>query len=131
MDRVSVSGLQVAKQLHDFVVNEALPGTGIAPDAFWAGLAGLLDNLAPRIKALLAHRDDLQAKIDAWHQANKGKPLVQIPGVMPSMLSLPSGCSFRMRCARADAACTSDPGITEPVPGHALRCFHPLLESTA
>ena len=77
MDRVSVSGLQVAKQLHDFVVNEALPGTGIAPDAFWAGLAGLLDTLAPRNKALLAHRDALQAKIDAWHQANKGKPLVQ------------------------------------------------------
>ncbi len=57
----------------------------------------------------------------------KGKPLVQIPGVMPSMLNLPSGCSFRMRCDRADAVCAAE----SPAPLGSLRqvrCVHPLTE---
>ncbi|MBL8837974.1 MAG: ABC transporter ATP-binding protein [Alphaproteobacteria bacterium] len=55
----------------------------------------------------------------------KGQPLVQIPGVMPSLLKLPGGCSFRLRCTRADAACTEEPPETSPAPGRKLRCFHP------
>ena len=74
MDRVSSAGLSIAHELYDFVNMEALPGTGIEPDAFWSGLAAILAELAPRTAALLAVRDDLQAKIDAWHVAHKGKP---------------------------------------------------------
>jgi peptide/nickel transport system ATP-binding protein len=61
----------------------------------------------------------------------RGSKLRQIPGMTPSLLNLPVGCAFRTRCPRADAACEADPGITEPVPGHALRCFHPQLETSA
>jgi malate synthase len=74
MDRVSSAGLSIARELYDFVNSEALPGTGLEPDAFWSGLAAILAELAPRTAALLAVRDDLQAKIDAWHVAHKGKP---------------------------------------------------------
>ena len=74
MDRVSSAGLSIARELYDFVNVEALPGTGVAPDAFWSGLATVLAEMAPRTAALLAVRDDLQAKIDAWHVAHKGKP---------------------------------------------------------
>ncbi len=74
MDRVSTAGLSIARELHDFVNMEALPGTGLEPDAFWSGLASILADLAPRTAALLAVRDELQAKIDAWHVAHKGKP---------------------------------------------------------
>ena len=74
MDRVSSAGLSIARELYDFVNSEALPGTGLAPDVFWSGLAAILADLAPRTAALLAVRDDLQGKIDAWHVAHKGKP---------------------------------------------------------
>ncbi|XLY87761.1 malate synthase G [Ectopseudomonas mendocina] len=72
-ERVQVGGLQVAKALYDFVNNEAIPGTGIAADQFWAGAAAVIKDLAPKNRALLAKRDELQAQIDAWHQARKGQ----------------------------------------------------------
>jgi malate synthase len=74
MLRNQVFGLSVATVLHDFLVNEALPGAGVAPEAFFTGLAGLIRDLAPKNQALLATRDDLQARIDAWHKAHKGAP---------------------------------------------------------
>ncbi|WP_061242751.1 malate synthase G [Ectopseudomonas composti] len=72
-ERVQVGGLQVAKALYDFVNNEAIPGTGLAADKFWAGAAAVIKDLAPKNRALLAKRDELQAQIDAWHQARKGQ----------------------------------------------------------
>jgi malate synthase len=72
-ERVQVGGLQVAKVLYDFVNNEAIPGTGIAADKFWAGAAAVIKDLAPKNRALLAKRDELQAQIDAWHQARQGQ----------------------------------------------------------
>jgi malate synthase len=74
MSRIAAFGLGIDRTLYDFVAQEALPGTGIAADDFWRGYAALLADLAPRCASLLAKRDDLQARIDAWHKANKGKP---------------------------------------------------------
>jgi malate synthase len=75
MDFVNVAGLQVARPLYDFVNNEAIPGTGIEADVFWQGFAALLDDLAPRNKALLDKRDALQRQIDEWHLGNRGKTI--------------------------------------------------------
>jgi malate synthase len=72
MERIDAGGLQVAQPLHDFIMNAALPGTGLDPAAFWAGFSGLVHELAPKNRALLAKRDALQAKIDAWHKDHKG-----------------------------------------------------------
>jgi len=72
-ERVEAGGLQVAKVLYDFVNNEAIPGTGVDADAFWAGASSVIHDLAPKNRALLAKRDDLQAQIDAWHQARAGQ----------------------------------------------------------
>jgi peptide/nickel transport system ATP-binding protein len=55
----------------------------------------------------------------------RGHKLRQIPGMTPSLLSLPPGCAFRMRCAHADTACETEPP-SEPHDGRDLRCFHPM-----
>lgn len=72
-EHVQVGGLQVAKVLFDFVNNEAIPGTGLSADQFWAGADKVIHDLAPKNKALLAKRDDFQARIDGWHQSHAGK----------------------------------------------------------
>ena len=71
-DRIQRGGLQIAPVLCALLEEEIAPGTGISPDRFWQGLTAIVDELAPRNRALLSIRDDLQAKIDAWHQANPG-----------------------------------------------------------
>jgi malate synthase len=73
--RVRHGGLQVAAELDALVRERAAPGTGIDPDAFWAGFERILTDLVPQNRALLATRDDIQAQIDAWHLARQGKAL--------------------------------------------------------
>ncbi len=75
-NRVELHGLKVAEELRDFAVKEALPGTGIEPDRFWKALAEIVNDLAPKNRALLARRDALQEKIDAWYREN-GAPADQ------------------------------------------------------
>ena len=66
------AGLKVADVLAEFVETRALSGTGIAASSLWAGLADILNRFGPRNRALLAKREELQAKLDAWHRANPG-----------------------------------------------------------
>ena len=65
-------GLKIAACLHAFIETEVLPGTGIAADDFWRGLAGLFADFGARNRELLNLRDDLQAKIDAYHRDHSG-----------------------------------------------------------
>mgnify|MGYP000176081914 FL=1 len=71
--RVQAAGLQVDKTLHDLIVNEAMDGTGVKAEDFWQGLAEIVRDLGPRNRALLAHRDSLQASIDQWHRDHPGE----------------------------------------------------------
>jgi malate synthase len=74
-DRVTVGNLRVAKVLHYFVTNEALVGTGLDPDSFWAGVDKVVADLTPQNQELLARRDDLQAQIDKWHRQRVIEPV--------------------------------------------------------
>jgi malate synthase len=69
---VSIDELKIDKGLYDFVNDEAIPDSGIRAQEFWRGFAALVRALAPRNAELLRKRDELQAKIDAWHRQNPG-----------------------------------------------------------
>lgn len=73
-DRVEIAGLRIARELHDFVVNEALPGTGIEAEAFWSGFSAIVHDLSPKNRALLEKRDAMQDKLDRWYRDN-GAPV--------------------------------------------------------
>ncbi|WP_019240735.1 MULTISPECIES: malate synthase G [Bacillus] len=70
-DYVKVGSLQVAKELYDFVNNEAILKSGLEIDSFWTGFEKLISDLTPENKKLLAFRDELQNKINSWHKDHK------------------------------------------------------------
>jgi len=72
--RVQTGELEVVASLHRFVEEEALPGSGVDPQAFWEGVAAIVHDLAPRTRELLARRDELQAQLDDWHREHPGRP---------------------------------------------------------
>jgi malate synthase len=74
-DRVTVGNLRVAQVLYDFINNEALPGTDIDPDSFWAGVDKVVTDLSPQNQDLLARRNDLQAQIDKYHRQHVIEPI--------------------------------------------------------
>lgn len=70
MDRIEKYGLKIDAGLHGFLVDEAMPGTGVDAERFFAALSEIVHDLAPKNRALLAKRDELQARIDAWYREN-------------------------------------------------------------
>ena len=72
---VNRAGLGVTPELASFIEDEALPGTGVTPDTFWQGVADIYARFAPENRHLLATRDEMQARIDAWHEERAGRPI--------------------------------------------------------
>ncbi|WP_440995496.1 malate synthase G [Arhodomonas sp. SL1] len=70
-ERIEQAGLRIAQPLHELLEREAAPGTGVTPEAFWEGLESLVRELGPRNRELLARRDELQQRIDAWHREHR------------------------------------------------------------
>jgi len=104
-ERVHCGGLRVAGPLHDLVANEIAGGTGVEAPAFWAALEAIVEDFGPRNRALLARRDELQARIDAWHLERRGQP--HDAGAYRAFLTeigylLPEGENFRIGTANVD-----------------------------
>jgi peptide/nickel transport system ATP-binding protein len=106
-------------------------------------VAGLADEICVMYAGKVVERGAVDAVLDApLHpytlgligsvpsRNQRGRPLAQIPGMAPSALALPAGCSFRQRCPREDALCAEPPALTELRPGGWARCFHPHGEAT-
>jgi malate synthase len=118
-DRIDRAGLQVDAVLVRFVEEEALPGTGIVPAAFWTGFAGLLQDFAPRNRTLLARRETLQHSIDAWHIARRGQP--HDHAAYKAFLTeigylLPEGAAFTVETTQVDPEVAQVPGPQLVVP---------------
>ena len=118
-ERVETHGLQVDRGLYDFVNDEALPGTGVDADAFWSGFAALVHDLGPKNRALLARRDELQAKIDQWHRDN-GAPtdLAAYEAFLREIgYLLPEGGDFRVSTSNVDPeiADVAGPQLVVPI----------------
>jgi malate synthase len=116
---VDRAGLQVAARLAAFLEDEALPGTGVTPEAFWRGFAGVVAELTPQNRALLALRDALQQKIDAWHVQRRNQPhdhdaykafLTEIGYLVPE------GPDFTIETANVDPEIATVPGPQLVVP---------------
>ncbi|MBA2870358.1 malate synthase [Anoxybacillus calidus] len=71
-DYVKVGNLQVARIFYEFINTEVLPESGVDSEQFWADLETLVKDLTPKNKALLAHRDEIQEKLNEWHRQHRG-----------------------------------------------------------
>ena len=119
-ERVQRGGLRVAKVLDDLVAERMLPGTGIAADAFWSGFESIVAELTPKNRALLARRDELQERIDAWHAERRGQ--VHDPAAYKAFLTeigylMPEGGDFEIGTAGVDPeiAHIAGPQLVVPV----------------
>ena len=120
VERVSVAGLKVAKVLHDFVVNEVVPGTGIDAEAFWQGLADIVHRFGPINRALLQRRDALQAKIDAYYRGRRGRLLDEAADkafLTEIGYLVPEGSAFAVDTANVDdeIAAVAGPQLVVPL----------------
>ena len=119
-NRVSVDGLSIAEVLHNFIVNEALPGTGFDAAAFWQGLDRIVQRFAPLNRALLQRRDELQAKIDEWYGSRRGRAsdAVAHRAFLEEIGYLvPEGPPFQVDTANVDPeiAAVSGPQLVVPI----------------
>ncbi len=118
-ERTSCKRLQVATELHRFVEQEALPGTGVAAAEFWSGLDKLVHDLAPKNRQLLAERDRLQAELDDWYRQNPG-PIRDAAAYQAFLRQIgylqdaPSG--VRVKTAKIDTEITQQAGPQLVVP---------------
>ena len=62
--------LQIAANLYEFMNSEALEGLSVTPQQFWDAMDAIVHEFAPRNRALVATREELQQRIDAWHKEN-------------------------------------------------------------
>jgi len=118
--RVSVGGLQVAKALYEFIVEKALPGTGVEPDVFWAGFDKIVADLSPVNRALLEKRDRIQEQLDTWCREQRGKAIDM--AAYKAFLSeigylVPEGEAFRISTENVDEeiATIAGPQLVVPV----------------
>ncbi|GIX13136.1 MAG: malate synthase G [Paracoccaceae bacterium] len=120
LDRIDCHGLKVAPVLHRFLMDQALPGSGIEPDAFWRALSALIHDMAPRNRELLAERARLQALIDARYRALGGPhpdPAAEEAFLREIGYLVPEGPDFTVETANVDPeiAAIAGPQLVVPV----------------
>ena len=119
-ETVNIAGLQIAAELADFIANEAVVGTDISADDFWAAAAKVLNAHRDSNKALLEKREALQAHIDDWHKQRQGAPhdTAEYKAFLQEIGYLvPEGSDFTIETANVDdeIAKIAGPQLVVPV----------------
>jgi len=119
-DMIERAGLKVADTLARFIEEQALPGTGIEAHAFWSGVADIYARFSPENAALLARRDELQAQIDGWYEAQAGQAPdidAQIAFLREIGYLVPEPAPFAIGSTKVDAevATTAGPQLVVPI----------------
>ncbi len=121
MDKmIEIGGLKVATVLKDLIDDEILPGTGVDAQEFWASFENIINDLAPKNRALLAKREDLQRQIDAWHKEHKSaeiNPVTYKEFLKDIGYLVPEGDDFKISTANVDEeiATMAGPQLVVPV----------------
>ncbi|MES2228969.1 MAG: malate synthase G [Pseudomonadota bacterium] len=118
--RTTVHGLRVATTLHRFIEEQVLPGTGVAPAAFWQGFDAIVRELAPKNAALLAERERLQNELDHWHRKHPGpirnhakyRAFLQKIGYL---VPVPTGVRVTTRNVDAELSSQAGPQLVVPI----------------
>ncbi|MDW3178334.1 MAG: malate synthase G [Acidimicrobiia bacterium] len=116
---ITEADLQIGAPLHAFLVNEALPGSGVDRDEFFSGLSHLIHKFGPRNAELLAVRQDVQNAIDSWHRDRADAP--HDPVAYRAFLEelgylVPGGDEFEIQTTNIDAEIALQPGPQLVVP---------------
>ena len=115
--RINRGSLAIDKILFDFI-ESALPGVGLDSETYWKNFEQVVLDLTPKNKALLAKRDELQAKIDAWHKANKGADFAAYKAFLIEIGYIVPDCpDFQVTTENVDAeiATIAGPQLVVPV----------------
>ncbi|MGX5721009.1 malate synthase G [Shinella zoogloeoides] len=113
------AGLSIDSALYDFLVDEALPGTGVDAERYFADFSAIVHDLAPENRALLKTRDALQEKLDAWYREN-GAPsdMAAYEAFLREIgYLLPEGGAFKVTTENVDPeiASLAGPQLVVPV----------------
>jgi malate synthase len=118
-NRVSIGNLDIAQELHNLVASEIAPGTGIEPQHFWEAFETIVADLAPLNRALLDKRDEIQARLDAWHREHRDDfdPAAYKDYLVETGYLLPEGEDFAIETANVDPeiATVAGPQLVVPV----------------
>ncbi|MGB1212551.1 MAG: malate synthase G [Pikeienuella sp.] len=116
-ERVTINDMRVDKRLADFITERALPGTGVAADAFWQGLDTLVHEFGKTNRALLATRERMQTQIDQWHADHKAHDPAAYRAFLEEIgYLLPESEDFTIDTSNIDAEIASTPGPQLVVP---------------
>jgi malate synthase len=111
--------LQVSPDLHHFIEAEVLPGTGIDAASFWRSFSELVQDLAPKNRALLLERERLQSLLDTWHTQHPG-PIKKMAAYQRYLRDIgylvPEPKPFKITTTHVDAELSTQAGPQLVVP---------------
>jgi len=116
---ITKNDLTIAPELVEFIETKALPGTGVTPKDFWAGLSALVHELGPKNRQLLAKRAEMQGEINDWHKVRRGQThdAVAYRAFLEGIGYLvPEGPDFSVETAAVDPEIATVPGPQLVVP---------------